>query len=93
MSAEELVQEFLKSYQKDIIQMAIKFRMEHGIGMLIINLLSGKEELDVEYYQYKNLTPDLQERFDGNPKIESTIYYMICLKESSLIYEHDLAVE
>ena len=90
MSVEELVQDFLDIYQKDIIQMAIKFRMEYGIGILMINLLSGKEELDVEYYQYQNLTSELQKRIDNNPKMKSTIYYMICLSESSLIYEHDL---
>ena len=90
MSTEELIQEFLQVFQKDLIQMAIQYRLEHGVGVLMVNLVSGKEELDVEYYLYPDLPPDLQKRLDNNPQLNSTIYYLISLKNCSLVYEHNL---
>lgn len=86
----EIVEEFLESYESQIIQMAITYRMDHGLGALFVTLEPGKDDLDVSYYRYQDLMPDIRQKMSENKNINNTIYYVIIVGEESFLHEKEL---
>ena len=90
---EELVNEFVKSYEEKIIQMILTFQIENGPGVLFIDLIpENMEELDIEFYKLEDLDPKLRTHIVDNPKRMNSIYYIINLKNMSFLFEKDLIV-
>lgn len=86
----EIAREFLKAFKKSVIQACIKFTIEHGPGMLVINLEkqpNNLEELDVEYWTKEQLPNDLKQKLTNT---HNSIYYCLSFPNTSLFYEERL---
>ncbi len=88
--AKDIINEFLKSHEKDLIQMAIQYTMENGLGALFCTLIPGSDELDIEFFRVDDLDGNFKKKILDNPNNKSTIYYAIRLYKTSYIFERDI---
>jgi hypothetical protein len=88
----EIINDFLKLHENELIKMCIEFSKENGLGALFCTLIPNTKELDLEYFKLDDLDGNFKKRILENPKKNNTIYYAIRLYKKSYIFEKDIGI-
>lgn len=85
-----IITQFLKEYENKIVDLTISSTKTYGLGAIFINLINTSDELDIEYYKVEDLCEEYKKRIYENPKVDTTIYYIIRLNNESYIFEKNI---
>lgn len=88
--AKELIHDFLKEHGNAIVETAIQYTKENGLGALFITITPNSPELDIEYFKVDDLDGGFKNKINNNPNNQNYVYYAIKLHNHSYIFERDL---
>jgi len=78
----EILSEFLKHNEKNVIEMSRKYKKENGIGALFITLFPNSVEVDMEYFRYEDLDGNFKNKINSNHN-ENVVFYAVRLYDKT----------
>ena len=102
-TAQTIAHELFAKHETELIQMSIKYRQQHGPGMMTISISKATDKLDsldILYFSFETMRyiPELKELVDdlcSHPKLHSTLFFSIYLPNNApaIIIERDLEIK
>lgn len=87
----KILKEFLKIYEKNIIQACIAYRKQLGLGLLVVRLdKKSLSNLELEYYLIEQLPKKIIEKIKNHKDLKKTIFYSITFDHKTFFYEKTL---
>jgi len=78
----EIMSEFIKNNEKNIIETTRKFTLENGKGALYITLVPNSQEVDIEYFKVDDLDGNFKFKIQQNND-PNMVFYAIRLYDTS----------
>ena len=88
------IQHFIEVYDDVLVKICIQANMEHGPGVLMVDIEDrGEEKINSKFIKLEDIPEHMngyKERIISNPNRSRTIYYTVSYKDNSGIIERQL---